>query len=147
MGKILVVGVGNTIMGDDGLGVYALNELESTQLPDHVELREAGTALLDALPDLKEYAKVVLIDAIAGDAEGVNVLRGPPAAESPQAVLSLHEVGIEEALRLQRLVDGKLPEIVIIGLKPQRIAMTTELSDQVASKIPELVEAVLAEIR
>ena len=56
-------------------------------------------------------------------------------------------MGIEEALRLQLLADGKLPEIVIMGLKPGQIEMSTELSDEVASRIPELVEAVLDEIR
>jgi hydrogenase maturation protease len=147
MGRILVVGVGNSVMGDDGLGVRALEALRSRELPDHVDTVEAGTALLDALPDLKEYDKVVLIDAIAADEQSVNVLRNPPLARSPERAFSLHEMGIGEALGLQRLVDGGLPEIVIMGIRPQRIEISTELSRDVASRLPELVEAVLDEIR
>ena len=147
MGRILVVGVGNTIMADDGLGVRALDDLKSRPLPDHVDTLEAGTALLDALPDLRKYDKVVLIDAVASDGRTVSILRNLASSELPQRGLSLHEMGIGEALRLRLLIDGKLPEIVIMGLKPRRIQMGTELSDEVASEIPELVEAVLKEIR
>ena len=147
MGRVLIVGVGNTIMGDDGLGVYALNQLKSRELPEYVDTLEAGTALLDALPDLKNYDKMVLIDAVAADSRKVCVLRNPASSELPERALCSHEMGIEEALRLQLLADGKLPEIVIMGLKPGQIEMSTELSDEVASRIPELVEAVLDEIR
>lgn len=147
MGRILVVGVGNTIMGDDGLGVRALSELKAKGLPDYVDTVEAGTALLDALPDLDKYDKVILIDAVAADGQSVCVLRNPLSAELPEQGLSLHEMGIQEALRVHLLVDGKLPEIVVMGLSPQRVEMGTELSPEVAAKIPELVSAVLDEIR
>jgi hydrogenase maturation protease len=147
MDRVLVVGVGNSIMGDDGLGVRAVDELRLRDLPDYVDTLDAGTALLDALPDLKEYDKVVLIDAVAADGDGVTILRNPSPSKLPQRALSLHEVGIGEALSLQLLVDGKLPEVVIIGLKPRRIEIGTGLSDEVASKVPELVEAVLDEIQ
>ena len=147
MRRILVVGVGNSIMGDDGIGVCALNELKARELPDYVDTLEAGTALLDALPDLKKYDKMVLIDAAAVDSQAVSVLRNPSFSELPPSALSLHEMGIKEALRLQLLVDGKLPEVIIMGLTPRRIEMGTELSPEVASKIPELLEAVLDEIR
>jgi len=147
MGRILVVGVGNTIMADDGLGVRALSELKLKELPDYVDTVEAGTALLDALPDLNNYDKVILIDAVAADGRSVCVLRNPLSSELPQRGLSLHEMGIQEALRLHLLVDGKLPEIVVMGLNPKRMEMGTELSPEVAAKIPELVNAVLDEIR
>jgi hydrogenase maturation protease len=147
MGKILVVGVGNSIMGDDGLGVWALSELKSREVPDYVETVEAGTALACAMPDLRDYDKVVFIDAVDADGQPVSVLRNPAFSQLPERSLSLHELGIEEALRLCLLVDGKLPEIVIVGLKPERIELGMELSQEVASKIPQLVEAVLDEIR
>jgi hydrogenase maturation protease len=147
MHRILVVGVGNTIMADDGLGVRALESLTSRPLPDHVDTLEAGTALLDALPDLSEYDKVVLIDAVASDGQTVTVLRNVAASGLPRPGLSLHEMGIAEALRLRLLADGKLPEIVVMGLKPRQIGMSTELSDEVEAEIPELVSAVLDEIQ
>ncbi len=148
MGRILVVGVGNTIMADDGLGVRALDELKAGDLPDNVDTVEAGTALEDALPDLTNYDKVILIDAVAADGKGgtVSVVRNPPVSPLPEISLSLHDMGISEALRLRLLLDGKLPEIVVMGLRPRRIEMSTELSDEVTSEIPELVAAVLDEI-
>ena len=147
MGNILVVGVGNTIMGDDGLGVRALDELKSRPLPHGVDTLEAGTALVDALPDLTRYDKVVFLDAVAADGRSVQIVREPAVSGFPPSGLSLHEMGIAEALRLQLLVDGELPEIVVMGLKPKRIGMGTELSPDVAAGIPQLVTAVLDEIR
>lgn len=147
MDRVLIVGVGNRLMGDDALGLHALSELQARQLPDGVDTLEAGTALLDALPDLSSYAKVVFLDAVDGNGRTVRVLRDTFPAVPPRPCLSLHEGGIQEALRLQLLVDGRLPEIVVMGLAPKRIEMGMRLSDGVRSGIPELVEAVLDEVR
>jgi hydrogenase maturation protease len=146
MGKVLVVGVGNTIMADDGLGVAALHRLRESSLPAHVDTVEAGTALLDALPDLAPYHRVILLDAVQSNGEGVAVLRDPLSADMPNRGLSLHDVGIEEALKLIRLECGALPEIVIMGLNPTRLGFDTHLSDDVAGRLPVLVDAVLKEI-
>ena len=147
MGKTLVVGVGNSIMADDGLGVHALNELRSRELPGSVDTMEAGTAILDVLPDLIQYDKMILLDAAAADGPTVHKLRNPSCTQQPRPALSLHDIGVNEALGLRLLTDGRLPEIIVLGLKPRRIEPGTELSPEVASEISELVTAVLDEIR
>ncbi len=146
MKKTLIVGVGNTIMGDDGLGVRTLESLRSLGLPAHVDVLEAGTALLDALPDLQEYEKVILLDAVESDNDDVSIVRNPFSSGTFQRGFSLHDVGVGEAFSLILLEKGSLPEIVIMGVSPKQIEFGTELSSSVESRIPNLVEAVLKEI-
>ncbi len=147
MGRTLVVGVGNTVMGDDGLGVRALESLRERELPACVDTLEAGTALLDALPKLEHYDKVILIDAVAGNTDGVEVVRDPVGTGVPGRGFSLHDLGIQEALKLILLEKGSLPEVVIMGLGPESIGFGTELSNEVRSGIPKLVDAVMNEIQ
>lgn len=146
MGKTLVVGVGSSLMGDDGLGVHALQALRARGVPAGVDTVEAASAVLDALPDLRPYEKVILLDAVAADSEGVQVIRGLSGLGLARGALSAHQLGIEEALQARLLLEGSLPEIVIMGLRPRRIQFSTELSEEVATGIGGLVEAVLAEV-
>jgi len=147
MGNILVVGVGNTVMRDDGLGVHALEEIRSRELPEHVDTIEAGTALIDALPDLREYRKVIFIDAVQKEGDEIHIVRNPASESLPEGGFTAHEMGIDETLRIKLLTEGSLPEIVIMGLKPEKIEFGTELSEKIASQIPELVDAVFDEIK
>ena len=146
MGRILVVGVGNTIMKDDGLGVHALEKIKTEELPENVDIIEAGTALIDALPDLSGYDKVIFIDAVQKEGDTIHIVKYPASGALPDRGLTAHEMGIEETLRMKLLTEGSLPEIVIMGVKPEQIEFGTELSENVASKIPELADAVLNEI-
>jgi len=147
MGRVLIVGLGSTIMSDDGLGVHALRQLADHALPEHADTLEAGTALFDVLPDLRPYDKLILIDAVDAEHDVVNVLRNPAGAGIWPDGLSSHELGLEQALLARRLTDGRLPEVVIIGVKPKKIELGEELSPEVAGKIPAVVQAVLDEVR
>lgn len=146
MERVLVVGVGNTVMKDDGLGVHALEELRRRGLPGYVDTVEAGTALLDALPDLCEYGKVVFLDAVRKEGEGIHTVRNHTYGVLPERGCTAHEMGIEETLRITLLTEGVLPETVIMGVTPEKIEFGTGLSENVAAKIPALADAVLEEI-
>ena len=146
MARILVAGVGNIVMGDDGMGVYALQALNNQELPDHVDTVEAGTALLDALPELAPYSKLILLDAVQNENDGVCVVRDPLATSSPAPGFSLHDIGITEALSMIRLEQGDLPEVVIIGVRPRNTEFGTQLSTAVETAIPTIVSAVTREI-
>ncbi len=145
--KILVIGVGNTIMGDDGLGVRALKMLRERPLPDNVDLLEAETSLVDVMPDTDPYRKIIIIDAIKTGKPGMTIIRDPfvPVAPKDHA-LSMHEVGIAEALKISMLASGRLPETVIVGLNPTHLDYSTELSESVLEALPTLVDAIIKEI-
>lgn len=134
-------------MADDGLGVHALNLIKTMDLPPNIDTHEAGTALIHTLPDLQKYKKVIFIDAIDAEHNGISIIRDPLSVDFNDRPLSLHELGIEETLQLTLLEQGALPEIVIIGTKPEQIFFSDKLSEEVKSKMPELVDAILNETK
>ncbi len=146
MGRILIVGVGNILMGDDGLGVYALDRVRSRALPGSVDTLEGGKSLIHALPDLTGYEKLILLDAVETDEDGVVVIRNLEFAGPPHNAISLHELGVEEALRLILFETGHLPEVVIIGVRPEKIAFGMELSVVTSARIDRLADTVMDEI-
>jgi hydrogenase maturation protease len=146
MARILIVGVGNTLMGDDGLGVHALELVRSKELPSGVDTLERGKSLIHALPDLTGYEKLILLDAVVTDEDGVVVIRNPEFAGPLHQAISLHELGIEEALRLLLLEMGYLPEVVIMGVRPERIAFGMELSAVTSARTQRLADTVMEEI-
>lgn len=147
MGRTLIVGVGNTLMGDDGLGVHALNLVQSRELPGGVDTLEGGTSFIYALPDLTGYEKLILLDAVETDEDGVVVIRNPRFDGSQHHAISLHELGVEEALRLILVETGHLPEVVIMGARPENIAFGMELCAATSARIERLADSVMDEIR
>ena len=146
MGRILIVGVGNTLMGDDGLGVHALELVRSRELPGGVDTLEGGKSLIHALPDLTGYEKVILLDAVETDEDGVVVIRNPALDGSLHSAISLHELGIEEALRLILVETGHLPEVVIMGARPEKVAFGMDLCAATSARTEKLADAVMKEI-
>ncbi len=146
IGRILIVGVGNTLMGDDGLGVYALDRVRSRALPGSVDTLEGGTSLIHTLPDLTGYEKLILLDAVKTDEDDVVVIRNLEFTGLPHNASSLHELGVEEALRLILFETRHLPELVIIGVRPEKIAFGMGLSAVTSARLDTLADTVMDEI-
>jgi len=137
--RILIVGLGNPLLQDDGVGVHAVHELQKLDLPGVLSV-EVGTAVFDALHLLENADRVLAIDAMeAGGAPGTIYSLGVAdvADQGPKA--SLHELGLLAALRF--LPPGKAPRISVLGMEPQTIAFGLELSPPLQATLPELVRA------
>jgi hydrogenase maturation protease len=146
--KILIIGVGNLILQDEGIGVHAVRELGKLALPPHVEVIDGGTALMELLPVIREAERIIVIDALRGGEEPGTIYRLSPEdlmidAERP---LSLHQVGLLEVLGMARQLGGAAA-VVIIGVEPEEIAWGMELTPAVAAKLPQVIEAVLSELK
>jgi hydrogenase maturation protease len=137
------MGVGNTIMGDDGLGVHALRILSRRALPPGTEIFEAGTALATSMPDLSKYDKVIILDAIR-NGNGLCVIRD--ADFTPGGGMSLHDAGLSDALAMAGAEKGRLPGIVIVGAGAHSMELTESLSAAAASQLPGIVVTVLNEL-
>lgn len=141
-GRTLVLGVGNVLMGDDGLGPAVLARLlQEWRLPPEVSCLDGATGGLALLPEIEDAERVLLIDAIdVGAAPGSDVVleRGEfPRYCGPR--LSPHEVGLTDVLALARL-RGTLPrQAAAIGLQPGAISASPGLSEAVAARLPDLV--------
>src|SRR5512136_3395821 len=146
LGKTLIVGMGNLIYKDEGIGVHVVQEMEKMELPGHVELLDIGTSTMDLTSHLEGVKKMVVIDAMkAGGVAGTLYRCRPedliPADEDP---VSLHEIGLIEALNMAKKMGFEI-DTIVIGVEPKVFDWGTELSDEVRSKIPAMIEAVLKE--
>ncbi len=145
---ILVLGIGNILLRDEGVGVRVIERMQNMPLPDDVELVDGGTAGADLLDILAERRKVVVIDAVQADCEPGTVLRfTADDLTQPDGVgMSLHELGLGEALKMTKQLGCAPEDVVVFGIKPSVISSGLELSEEIAASIPRVVELVLAEI-
>jgi hydrogenase maturation protease len=145
---ILILGIGNILLRDEGVGVRVIEQMQKMHLPEDVELVDGGTAGADLLNVLAERKKVIVIDAIQADCEPGTVLRfSANDLVQPDGVgTSLHEIGLGEALTMTKQLGCAPKEIVVFGIKPKDISCGLELSEQISGTVSRIVELLLAEI-
>lgn len=149
MPKTMVLGIGNEILTDEGIGIHLIRHLQQVELPENVELLEGGTAGMELLPLFEEVDHLIVVDAInAGDEPGAIFRFVPDDVHimPPEYCLSAHQIGLMEVLHVAGEMD-KLPDTVIFGIQPKDIDWGLELTPEVAAKIPRLIEMVRAEIK
>jgi hydrogenase maturation protease len=149
MPRCVVMGLGNMLMTDDGLGLAALERLRAGwALPDDVELVDGGTWGMQLLPTIESTDRLLLIDAINLGAEpGTTiVLRNEEIPRYFAVKLSPHQIDLRETLAVAEL-RGTLPrEVVAVGLQPAVVEMGTALSPTLAARMDALMDAVAGEL-
>ncbi len=147
-GHILVLGIGNLLMGDEGLGVHAIRALEKETLPDGVVSLDGGTGSFLLLEPMQEAKRVILIDAAALDAPIGTVRRLRPRFSSDYPrTLTAHDIGLKDLIDTFYLL-GEQPDITLyaVAIDPEQ-QVGIGLSDEIAAAIPEVVAAILQEVR
>jgi hydrogenase maturation protease len=144
-----VIGLGNPLRRDDGIGPRVVEELARCGLPEGVAALDVGTGGLDLLRVLEEWDRVVVVDAAdVGREPGQFVRFTPDQAHLARAAdhFSLHHAGLSEVLALAGALGRTLPEMVIFGVQPAEIDWGEGLSPAVEAALPALADAVLEEI-
>lgn len=146
--EILILGIGNILMADDGVGIRVIERLRGIPLPAEVELVDGGTSGADLIDILAERRKAIVIDAIDVGAKPGTVIRyaGDSWSEHARQALSLHEVGLGQAMSMVKLIGVAPQEMVVFGIQVQRIEPSLELSAPVTEAVASLVRHILAEI-
>jgi len=144
--RLVVFGVGNELMRDDGIGVRVARRLRETLADERVAVIEAGTAVLDALDLVPAGADVIVVDAASGGAPPGSVHRFGLDDLSARRGVSLHEVGLPEAVALARLGGAEFGNVIVLGVEPAAIEAGTELSPILEAKLPAILDAVRAEV-
>lgn len=145
--KIVVIGVGNLLMKDEGIGIHVVKALQELDLPPDVTLIDGGTS-----PDLIAYTragdKMIIVDAARAGGEPGAVYRFLPEdlLEERGVLTSAHEMGVEANLRLMSLSGNRPRETVIIGIEPGEIDWGIELSPTLRDRVPDIIRVVLREI-
>ncbi len=146
--RLLVLGLGNALCSDDGLGVAAVAELARRyERPDGALVLDGGTLGLSLLPRLEDAEDALLVDAIRDDAPPGTLVRlsGTEVRPAVEARLSVHQVGVADLIATAEL-RGRLPRrLVLVGLVPATLDLGVGLSPALACRLPALVEAVAAE--
>jgi len=134
--RTLVVGLGNLLLRDDGVGVHAVRELRKV-LPHRILAVDVGTAVLDALHLFEWADRIIAIDAMqAGGPPGTIYTFGVDDVEDQDVRASLHEMGLIAGLRF---LKGPRPAISMLAVEPESMDFGLELSDPVRAALPELV--------
>jgi hydrogenase maturation protease len=142
---MLIIGLGNLLLADEGVGVHAVRLLKERRYRQDVVILDIGTAVLDALPALETAQRVIIIDAMKADGLAGSVYRIPyDDCLRPSAIASLH--GFDLSRVLARAGRTDCPEITVIGVEPARIDWSLELSPEVVASLPVVLEAVEEEI-
>jgi hydrogenase maturation protease len=145
-GPLLVVGVGNSLMTDDGIGIAAVGRLgDGWELGPEVELVDGAVWLLSLLPAVEESSGLLLLDAInANQPPGTVIeLERDEIPRFLESMLSPHQVGVRDLLALCSL-RGTLPaRTAALGIQPDRVALGTELSPIVQGSLELLLERVV----
>jgi hydrogenase maturation protease len=149
-GGVLVLGLGNVLLGDDGTGAAALDRLERDyRIPPEVRLVEGGTLGLSLLAEIAEAQHVILVDAVATDAPPGTLVRldGADVIDAVRDRLSVHQVGVADLLNAARLIGRYPASVVLLGLVPGAIRLGVGRTGVVDAAIETLVSAVLREVQ
>jgi hydrogenase maturation protease len=147
--KVLILGIGNELMGDEGIGVRVANELETAVLPAGVEVLDGGTGCFLLLEPMQNAEKVILIDAtIDGKPAGtIRRLRPKYSADYPPT-LTAHDIGLKDLLDAFYLMGRDAPEVSLYAISiPPLNKMTIDMSPELEEIIPLATELVTAEAR
>ncbi len=149
MKKTLVLGVGNLLLSDDGVGIHTIQRLQAAhRLPEEVQVVDGGTCGLDLLQFLEGIERLIIVDAAKMGKPVGTVVR--LEGEQVPAYLSLktspHEIGLPELLFAAKLTKIYPAEVIVFGVEPESIETSLEMTPAVAARVDELVELVAAEV-
>ena len=142
--SILVMGVGNYLMGDEGIGVQVIQEMAKNKLPEYVDILDGGTGGFLLLNCFEAYSTVIFIDAtMDGKPAGTISLIRPKFASDFPSALSVHDVGLKDMIEAVYLME-KVPDIHLFTVSIEEVKpMTLELNQKVKEAIPKIISDIL----
>ena len=157
-GRVLVLGLGNILLKDEGLGVHIAQKLQELALSGNVEVIDGGTAGMDILLLQEDSYKLVVVDAVRAGKKPGTIYKARLKAEEKDRLrevfsqqkwskISLHQVGLLDALSVAEKMNRAPDEIVIIGVEPGKVGWGLELTEPVEQRCPEVIRKVLEEIK
>ena len=147
--KIAILGVGNELLKDEGIGVHIARALEGTPSPSNVDLEVIdGGTLPDAPLAFEGVDRLIVVDAVKTGGEPGAIYRfRPEDVETEGKVLtSLHQISLLENLWLMERFSQRPKDVVIIGIEPEDMNWGLELSAKLQERIPQIIKTVLKEV-
>lgn len=145
----VVIGVGNTILSDDGVGVHAARLLQSDpRVPPGITILDGGTIGLELVPYAYDASRVLLLDAMnSGKAPGTLARMTGEDLLATKTGWSAHQLGVADLIAALALVSTRHQDIVVLGVQPANTDWGTTLSPDVEAALAPLIEAALAQLQ
>lgn len=143
MEQILILGVGNLLLKDEGVGIHVIRFLDHETLPPNVTLMDGGTGGLHLLSWIQDYDRIIMVDAtLDSNPPGTVRLIHPRYATDFPPLMSAHEIGLRDMIEAM-ILTGKLPEIALIVVSAANVSeVGMELTPVVEQAIPEVVRVI-----
>lgn len=148
-GRTLVLGVGNILLRDEGLGVRTIEYIRDKYvIPEDVSVVDGGTAGLGLLSLIKDFDNIIIVDAVVPRTSPGALYRipGEKLKGSPPLMATAHQLGVRDMLAIAEL-EGLSAEVVVIGMEPMDVTTGLELSGVVSRKLPEAAAMVIEELK
>ena len=146
---VTVLGIGNIILRDEGFGVRAMEYLnEHFRFPPEVQLLDGGTLGPELLHFITGTEKLLILDAVAGDAPAGTVYRFENDAVMAhfQEKMSSHEIGIQDVLAWLTVTGRSIPNVVVLGMQPYELTAGLTLSPEMAAALPSFAHRAVEEL-
>lgn len=148
--RIVVLGVGNTLLSDEGIGVRAVEKLQQDYaLPPEVVIIDGGTTGMEMLDDLSKSDHIIIVDAVRSGRPPASIVRlaGEQVPVFFKTKLSPHQIGLSDVLATLAFIGEAPGGITVIGVEPVSLETGMALSPQVEARMPELMDLLVTELR
>ncbi len=148
--RIVVLGIGNVLLSDEGVGVHAVEALQARyRLPDSVDVVDGGTAGMELIRHVGGADCLIVVDCVrVGQPPGsVVVLQDDEIGAFFKTKLSPHQVGLSDLLATAALLGEKPGRVVLVGVQPVSLETAMQLSPEVEGRMDAVLDAVVAELR
>ncbi len=141
--KIAVLGLGNILLSDEGVGIHAINALgKRCAFSPPLELVDGGTMGLDLLPLFQEKDKILIIDAVDfGKAAGlIGVIEGEAIPSVLNTKLSVHHIGLSDVLFAAKLMRTTPLDVCLIGIQPKSLDVGLDMTEEIRVKLDDIID-------
>lgn len=147
MKETVILGIGNILLKDDGIGIHVVKQIEDEKFPSTIEVVDGGTSTLDTLSYFLGCKKVIVIDSLKAGYEPGTIYKIKPEEikNYKRENLSIHDVQILDVVKLANMYD-KYPDVIIFGIEPKEISFDTEMTECMKMKIPEVINLIKKEL-
>ena len=148
VGKVIIIGIGNLLLMDEGIGIHVINELEKHKLPENVDIYDGGTGGFNLIDMMHGAGNIIFIDAVETRKAPCTITTFKPEdvrSIYPRKKYSLHDTDLLEVIKMAELLDNP-PEIEIVGIQPKTINYGITPSKELRDAMPDIINTVLSRI-
>ena len=145
---ILILGIGNILLKDEGVGVHTAKKMMEMDLPPDVEVMDGGTMGLNLLYYIEGRKKVIVIDTVlVGDPPGtIYRFTDESLVDNKPMLRTAHGIDFSDVIKTSKMLGTKPEEIVFIGIEPESLDEGLELTPTIEKRVPVLIKMVMKEI-